>query len=600
MQPEQKKKPNHSKKPNSPNTTNKIGFFNSIRLTPRIIMGYSISSLIAVSIVGILFFFTSVENMIDFVADKNMLIANNISRLVEEKIHKGEIDITKNDHLKMIGGFKDAQGINLAHFSLFTHNANNNVFSRWQWQQDKWQKEDLPSQSTEINRKNSQTKIVYDIFHTYRKSHVSKNISVFLGGSIGAYVPIRDKFFRPVLVLYVQENMAEHAAQIFSRFLRISVFVLIGLAVSVGIGLLQAKAIVRPIRNVVDNLKTIASSEADFTQRIQVNQKNEIGELGHTFNDFVSKQQNILKQIIQYSGSLSQQVSDIHSKFASLASGADNQAKMVQTTMQSNENLVEAIASVNKISTEQIQVLKSNMPTLEKLIEFILIVEKNASKVNNVSMSAHLSSQQGKEIIGEMVQGMKELSTSSEKISHIINIVKDVADQTRLLALNASIEAARAKEHGKGFAVVADEVSGLAEKSAVQVKGVTSIINENTEYINNVMRFAARSEQAFLEISDFVEQAKDISNQNVQGARTQQEPAKQSLANLQKMGQLSENVSTSIQSQEQNVKNMAQTMENVSDYTNSTHQLVADLNSMVDDINKLFQQMDQLLNQMKV
>lgn len=568
-------------------------FWSNMNLTPRIVLGYLLSSLIAIGFVGLSFFYIGLQNMIDAVAEKNKLISENIARQMETGIRKGSVVIAQGEHFNLLERYNKSDTLDARHFILFSKKGQSHSYYQWQWSDGNWHKSKMREDSPYMVQ-------VEKLFSGVKNSFVHRKFTFSLSNYIGAFTVVHDKQMEPRFIFLSKERLNEHTQKIFLSFLNISFIILIGLAGSFLIGMIQARRIVRPIKNLVLSMQDIATAEADFTRRIDIKERNELGQLGQAFNRFVQNQQRILNDVRDYSRHLTKLVSDIHKRFRELSFGAENQSEMIDKTSQSNRNMAEALKKVNDNAQEQISVLSDTLPVFEALADFIMMVENNASKVNDVSVSAHLSSQQGKEIITEMSDNINALSESSEKIAKIINIVRDVADQTRLLALNASIEAARAKEQGKGFAVVADEVSSLAEKSAQQVKGVTDIIRENEQFIDKVVRSAERSEQAFLEIADFVEEAKDISGQNVEGAQKQQQPAKESKEKLQQVNTLTEGVTKEIQQQSQEVDALADTMEQINTYTHDSHKLVEELNGKVQEINDTFTQMDNLLARIKL
>ncbi len=433
-----------------------------------------------------------------------------------------------------------------------------------------------------------------------QQQYLLNQVNLFQDNTIGAFKMIKNEVDIPVIVLFLKENLSDYARDITQRFLNISIFLFISLLVSLAIGYFQAKSIVKPLHALLANFKKISAAEADFTGRTDVLNAGEIGELGDLFNEFVARQQELLKNIKDSSIKMSRFISDIYQRFSALHTGAEHQAEMIRETAASSQVMVSSIDRIAEISMQQSSMLRENMPVFASLIEFIFSVEKNASKVNQVSSSAYTSSRRGKEIINEMVKGMDNLNHSSEKIANIIGIVREVAEQTRLLALNAAIEAVRAKEHGKGFAVVASEVSGLATKSGEQVKAVSGIIEETREYIAKVMEFAGKSEQAFLEIAHYVEEANELSNKNMHGAQKQQIPAKDSLEKFQKVGDLTEDVTSAIGEQNSMVKNIAGNVEKINVDTAAVFRLVSDLNKKVDEFNTLFIQMDEQLKRIIV
>ncbi|MEZ4550885.1 MAG: methyl-accepting chemotaxis protein [Desulfobacterales bacterium] len=115
-----------------------------------------------------------------------------------------------------------------------------------------------------------------------------------------------------------------------------------------------------------------------------------------------------------------------------------------------------------------------------------------------------------------MLSAMDEISTSSQEILKILDVLQDISDQTNLLALNATIEAARAGEAGKGFAVVAHEVKDLALRSSQAVKETAELLEKSARNVDNGGKIARETSQALEQImhriADVTEIAKEISN----------------------------------------------------------------------------------------
>jgi methyl-accepting chemotaxis protein len=261
-----------------------------------------------------------------------------------------------------------------------------------------------------------------------------------------------------------------------------------------GLTLVVTRAMItRPVRQLLDRFQDIAGGEADLTRRVEVAGNDEIGKLGQSFNTFASRIQEDIKAVGDQAGVLAHSADDMRSLSQQIASANEEtsaQAGMVSTAAEQVSANVQSVAT----ATEEL-----NANTRE--------IAANASEAAQVATRAV-------EIASETKQTFDQLDESGTTIGNVVKVIYAIAEQTNLLALNATIEAARAGEAGKGFAVVADEVKKLANQTAQ----ATEEISSTAEVISNHTRVAG---DAIGEISSIIRQIHDIQTTIASGVEEQ-------------------------------------------------------------------------------
>ncbi len=217
-------------------------------------------------------------------------------------------------------------------------------------------------------------------------------------------------------------------------------------------------------------------ADGDLRQRLDITQKDEIGELGHALNDMVGKLNEVslvltkvaqgdLTQSVNQTGDLADAVNQMGKDLNNVMVQIQNSARQVAS---SSEELSSSAQSLSSSTTEQASALEETSASIEQLAASVDQNAHNSRDANAIISKAAKDAEQGGTAVVDTVEAMR-------KIAQTIAIVNDIADQTNLLALNAAIEAARAGDMGKGFAVVAVEVRKLAERSQQAAKEISEL-----------------------------------------------------------------------------------------------------------------------------
>jgi methyl-accepting chemotaxis protein len=159
---------------------------------------------------------------------------------------------------------------------------------------------------------------------------------------------------------------------------------------------------------------------------------------------------------------------------------------------------------------EQASSLEETASSMEEMTSTVKQNADNARQANQLAVSASAVAIKGGEVVGQVVDTMEEINTSSKKIVDIIGVIDGIAFQTNILALNAAVEAARAGEQGRGFAVVASEVRNLAQRSAAAAKEIKGLIGDSVEKVELGTQLVDQAGTTMSEVVDSIKRVTDI------------------------------------------------------------------------------------------
>ncbi len=316
-----------------------------------------------------------------------------------------------------------------------------------------------------------------------------------------------------------------------------------------------AKKILKPLfetQQIVDKM----AKDRDLSQKISPTKIIEINAINRSFNNLVESMRELILGAKSISSSTKDQSNNLVDISVKTLNEIETQDKLISATF---TDLVSINGKVGELCKDSKLGIDSILDTKKTIDDF-------SQKLQHMSVTIDENLQ----VEAELTERVSQVSSETAQVKSILNVIKDIADQTNLLALNAAIEAARAGEHGRGFAVVADEVRQLAEKTQKSLNEIETTIGVIIQSISDVSDDMRKNSEKLPHLSENMQNSKD-SMENI------------SLL-MNKLSQDAQNVSNTNEEISEQISKLETNMDRVNEISHTNGKMTADVNTRAKEL----------------
>ncbi|MFM2590376.1 methyl-accepting chemotaxis protein [Vibrio sp. TBV020] len=339
---------------------------------------------------------------------------------------------------------------------------------------------------------------------------------------------------------------------------------------ALAIGYHIAHSVREPLTRILRTLESL--TEGDMTQRIDIRYNNEFSRVSHHINSLADNLHGILVELNDASDNLT------HTASTNQSTSSNAQSQLSQQREQT-ANVATAMTEM----AHSVQEVAQSAQSSQQMVEQVEIASESGRQImgTNISTINQLETR-----LNQSVDAVKDLQAMSSQIGSILDVIRNIAEQTNLLALNAAIEAARAGEQGRGFAVVADEVRVLAQRT-------TESTSEIENMISNLQSSSASANKV-------IQSCKDDMELSVTQASSANSAMEEIQGLIMEISQMSGHISQAAAEQSETTNDIARNIEEINLIADASYQAMAEIAQTSSNLSSLANQQGELVHRFKL